>query len=408
MKLPGRRGKDESEEDNEDLARARRERARRARANLAAKSKGEKPEDEESKDEPKREKPEDKKPKDEKREDKKTKDRTPKAKTKPSKERSETKPKRRERKKRPQPVGKRTRSAEEDDEKDSKRPKSGEKSKRPKASKRRRSGSGGAKRAGAGALTALKQGASETRKRAGKAAPAVGRGASGLVVSAFALFFVGFAFVLNLLIAVYRFVAGPVRTALRTARRVLEAVSRQVTPVRVLALVVLGAAILLALSQFADYRNISIGNDAYADGIQTVAPAPVRETAETGSAHSYLMIPLAAISLILLGAALTGRWRLCRLIALIGVVAIGVGLIHDRPTGLDTGEQAVVYTGVKATLLGGFYAQLFSGLLLTLSSLLLGRELRLAGARRPARASNASRSRRKLLRRDSPVEGARA
>ncbi len=185
----------------------------------------------------------------------------------------------------------------------------------------------------------------------------------------------------------------------------IRAVSRQVTPVRVLALVVAAAAVLLALSQYADYRNISIGNDAYAEGVQTVAPPPVRETAETGSAHSYLMIPLAALSLVLLGAAMTGRWRLCRLIALAGLVAIAVGLIHDRPTGLDTGDLGLAYTGVKATLLGGFYAQLFSGLLLTLSSLLLGRELRLAGARRPARAS---RARRKLLRRSPRVEGARA
>ncbi|MEZ5061268.1 MAG: hypothetical protein R2700_07085 [Solirubrobacterales bacterium] len=259
-----------------------------------------------------------------------------------------------------------------------------------------------------GAGTALKRGAIETKGRIAKAAPKAGAGALNVLAAGFAIFFTALGFVLTGLIAVFRFLDGPVRAVLRAIRRAIDAVSRQVTPVRVLALVVAGAAILLALSQFAVYRNISIGNDAYAEGIQTVAPAPVAETADTGSAHSYLMVPLAAVALVLLGAALTGRWRLCRLIALAGLIAIAVGLIHDRSVGLDPGEEAIAYTGVEATLVGGFYAQLFSGLLLTLSSLLLGRELRLAGASRPARASRGSRVRRRSLRRDPRVEGARA
>ena len=45
---------------------------------------------------------------------------------------------------------------------------------------------------------------------------------------------------------------------------------RALTPVRVLAAVVAGAAVLLALSQFADYRGVSIGTDAYAE-VATVA-----------------------------------------------------------------------------------------------------------------------------------------
>lgn len=286
----------------------------------------------------------------------------------------------------------------------------GDGTKRRRSERRSRRGGGrrvgaNAKRAGKGALVALKRGATETWSRARRTLPKLGSAAFGLIVGAFAIFFTGLGYALRALIAVYLRVAPPVSAALRLARRALDATSRLLTPARALAVVVAVAALLLALSQFADYRNISIGNDAYAEGLQTVAPAPVRETATTGSAHSYMMVPLVAIALILLGAALTGRWRLCRLIALIGVVAIAVGLIHDRPTGLDIGDAGLAYTGVKATLLGGFYAQLFSGLLLALSALLLGRELKLAGAAHPARASRAWR---RLHRRDPRAEGARA
>ncbi len=162
-------------------------------------------------------------------------------------------------------------------------------------------------------------------------------------------------------------------------RRWTDAASRIATPTRVLALVVAGAAILLALSQYADYRSISIGNDAYS-GVQTVAPAPETARLPTGDAHSYVFVPIGIVCLLLLGGALTGRWRLCRLISLAGVAAIVVAIVVDRPAGLDTGDTALAFEGVKATLLGGFYAQIAAGVLLIGSSSLLGRELRLAGA----------------------------
>ena len=413
-------GDGESEEKREELARARRERARMARAELAAKATAERDEDAEDMGE--------RKPVQD-REEKRAKTRrrlSEAARAKADEKPREEKNPKKETKKEREREGDRERSTvagtgkkAADDESGKKRSAESKPSgagrergdrRKPVAGKKGKRGDRGAgvKRAGKGALVALKQGAVETGKRGKAAAPRVAAGAAGLLGGAFAIFFAGLAYALHGLIWVLHRVVPPVLAGLRLARRGLEALSRFATPTRVLALVVAGAAILLALSQFADYRSISIGNDAYADGIQTVAPAPVAETAETGSAHSYLMVPLAAVALIVLGAALTGRWRLCRLIALVGLAAIAIGLIHDRPTGLDTGDEALAYTGVEATLLGGFYAQLFSGLLLTLSSLLLGRELRLAGARQPARASRGSRVRRKLLRRNPRVEGARA
>ena len=123
-----------------------------------------------------------------------------------------------------------------------------------------------------------------------------------------------------------------------------DAASRIATPTRVLALVVAGAAVLLALSQYADYRSISIGNDAYS-GVQTVAPPPETGRLPTGDAHSYVFVPIAILCLLSLAGALTGRWRLCRLITIAGVAAIVVAVLVDRPAGLDTGDAAFAFDG---------------------------------------------------------------
>ena len=409
MKRPGRRGKPEDAErsESEELARARRERARRARGELAAKAKGDDTEGRKGaaaeavgEDDEKAADSRDEGTAKGKGAARKLDGEGPEAKGAEGSKRSK------DRKKSMKPKGRRRRiRGPVADESDGERPRRG--SRKPadgdQHARRKR-----AKRLRTGAVAALKQGATETRTRARKATPGVAKGALALLATVFGYFFAGLGILLGLLIAVYRFAAGPLRNALQLGHRGMRALSRAVTPVRVLALVVAGALVLLALSQFADYRTISIGNDAYSDGIQTVAPAPVRETADTGSAHSYLPLPLAGVSLLILALALRGRWRLCRLIALAGIAVIAVGLIHDRPTGLDPGEEAVAFTGVKATLVGGFYAQLFAGLLLTLSALLLGRELKLAHARGPARASRSSKARRRLQRRNQPVEGARA
>lgn len=223
--------------------------------------------------------------------------------------------------------------------------------------------------------------------------------------AAYAIFFEALGFGLNFLIAIALLLAGPVRAGLRWFDRVLRFASAAATPIRVTSLVVACAAVLLALSQFADYRSVSIGTDAYAE-VNTAAPAPERERAETGSAHSYAMVPVAVISLLLLFATVYGRRRrLSLLIAGCGVIAIAVSLLIDRPAGLDPGELELAFDGVTTTLLGGFYAQLFAGVLLTASSLILGRELRLAAATKPA-PSEPRLSRNRLLKRPPKPKGA--
>jgi hypothetical protein len=279
-----------------------------------------------------------------------------------------------------------------------------ERAARDRQSSRRRRARSSRRRAKAvaGSLaTALKRGAGETRRRVADAAPKAARGMLAALAAAFALFFALIGVVLTALIAAGLFVAGPIGAVLRALDRAARAASRRVTPVRTLTLVVAGASILLALSQYADYRVVSIGNDAYS-GVQTVAPAPETGRLEAGDPHSYAFVPVAIACLLLLAAAVTGgRWRLLRLVALAGAAAIAVALIVDRPAGLDPGDAAVSFESVRATLIGGFYAQIAAGVLLIGSSSLLARELRLAGARRAA-PDRAARARRPVERRRTP------
>ena len=145
-------------------------------------------------------------------------------------------------------------------------------------------------------------------------APKLGRRVLAALGAVFAIFFEVLGFALNALIAIGSRVAKPIAWVLVRLRRYVDAASRVVTPTRVLALVVAGAAVLLVLSQYADYRTIAIDNGAYLD-VQNVAPAPETARLPTGDAHSYVFVPIGIVCLLLLGGALTGRWRLCRLIA---------------------------------------------------------------------------------------------
>ena len=80
---------------------------------------------------------------------------------------------------------------------------------------------------------------------------------------------------------------------------------------------------------------------------------------------------------------------------MIGLAAVAVALLVDRPAGLDVGTLHRDFTGVEAKLLGGFWMQMFAGAGLALTSFLLAGELRreaAARAGRPRHARRASRS----------------
>jgi hypothetical protein len=194
--------------------------------------------------------------------------------------------------------------------------------------------------------------------------------------------------------------APPAKAIGKRVAALVQALSKRLTPVRGLLVAAIACAVLLALSQFADYRGISIGADVYDPGISSVAPAPEVERAEAGSAHSYLFVPVAVAAIaLLLVAARTRRWQLCRLVMLIGLAAVAVALLVDRPAGLDVGTLDRDFTGVEARLLGGFWMQMFAGAGLALTSFLLAGELRREAAARaghplPSQKSKPERSRR--------------
>ena len=184
--------------------------------------------------------------------------------------------------------------------------------------------------------------------------------------------------------------------------------SRLLTPVRGILVAAVGCALLLLLSQFADYRGVAIGLDDFDPSVASAAPTPELEREEMGSAHGYAMVPVALVAIAILAAAVrSGRWQLCRLVALIGAAVIAVSFLIDRPIGLDEGTLARDFAAAEAQLLGGFWAQLFAGVGLLATALLLGREIRgrrpKAGERREIDRTAAGVSRTRAQRRLNPA-----
>jgi hypothetical protein len=170
------------------------------------------------------------------------------------------------------------------------------------------------------------------------------------------------------------------------ARRTLGWAQVHVTPARAAMAVAAAAAVALAASQFVDYRGISVGTPAYA-GVESVAPAPEVGREHTGTAHAWVMLPIAAAALAVIVVAARGRWRTARLLIPLGLIVIAVSILVDWPKGLDEGSAATSYEGAKAALLEGFWAQLAAGAVLLVSGPLLAAHLRPhTAATRSARA----------------------
>lgn len=241
---------------------------------------------------------------------------------------------------------------------------------------------------------AFRSGGREARGRLAGARPGLAAAVLGALATFYAILFELLGGLVRLLYVGATALAGPLGKAGRATDRAARSASVLLTPTRALLGVAIGCAALLAAAQFADYRGVAVGTLDYA-GVESVAPAPEVAREETGSAHSYLLAPAAALAaLILVFAAASRRWQLCRLAALVGVAAIAVAIFVDRPAGLDEGPVAQQFAGAEAKLLGGFYMQLFAGLGLAVTSLLLGGELRRAGARAAARIPLSPRRRR--------------
>jgi hypothetical protein len=206
--------------------------------------------------------------------------------------------------------------------------------------------------------------------------------------------------------ALGRLVAWPLRLAAlveRAAKRLLaggaalgrsalEIAERHATPERVLVLVTGGAAGCLVVSQFVAYRGVEVGQPQYSE-VSTIAPPPQTDRIDAGAAHAYVLIPLAAIAVVIAVAALlSGRWRLGRLVSLVGLIGIAISLAIDLPKGLDAGTAGLAFAGAKATMTEGFYVQLATSVVLVLCGWVLSVNLRQrAGA--PARNRRTRRSR---------------
>lgn len=154
--------------------------------------------------------------------------------------------------------------------------------------------------------------------------------------------------------------------------RQLDALSEIVRPEYAVAAVAAASCALLGLSQFVHFTALEVDSPGYSGEIGRVAPAPLAAPEDAGSAHAYILIPVAIVALLLIAATLAGRWRLGRLVALCGVIGIVVTLAIDLPKGLDAGRAGLAYASSTARLGEGFYAQLAASASLALSGALLG------------------------------------
>jgi MFS family permease len=128
--------------------------------------------------------------------------------------------------------------------------------------------------------------------------------------------------------------------------------------------------LVLAVSQFLDFRAIEIGSGYSA--VQEIARAPRIEVQTPMDAHSILLLAAAALAAGCLAALVLGRRRIFATgLSLVGIATIAVTMLVDLPRGLDTEEAAIAFTGVAAVLLTGFWLQLAAGVVLTATGLLL-------------------------------------
>ncbi len=182
----------------------------------------------------------------------------------------------------------------------------------------------------------------------------------------------------------------PLERVVRALRAPARFGERVATPARGLAVVALAASITLAASQFTDYRAVEIGAPSYT-GVESVAPAPDTEQRSPRSAHGLTVLAIAIAAFCVTALAVGGRWRLARLLIVLGAAVVAISLLVDAPEGLREGLAATLYEGAKATLLGGFWVQLASGVDARRQPAPCSRSTCEAGRRRARRARPARR-----------------
>jgi hypothetical protein len=151
------------------------------------------------------------------------------------------------------------------------------------------------------------------------------------------------------------------RAAGRIAVRAATATAGVLTPRRGIGLVIGVAGALLIVSQFLDYHAVQIGGPGY-EHLPAVAKVPTVDVKTAGEAHSWVLVPVGAIT-VLLGLAMilrggrVGRWAALGAIVA-GAASLAVILLVDLPAGLDVGTQSSRFAGASAVLEKGFAAEL--------------------------------------------------
>lgn len=176
---------------------------------------------------------------------------------------------------------------------------------------------------------------------------------------------------------------------------VVEATRRHVTPRSTVAFVGVAAAVGLGVSQFFDYHGVAVDAPDYAGEIGKVAPVPMTDLKTAGSAHLWLLLPVAALAAILMVAAYRGRTRLAGGVAICGLVGLAIALAVDLPQGLEVGRPGLAFTGTEARLLEGFWAEVACSAVLILCGGLLAHYSRgVTGERRRRRGRSGGTTRR--------------
>jgi hypothetical protein len=168
---------------------------------------------------------------------------------------------------------------------------------------------------------------------------------------------------------------------------------RNVTPHSTVAFVGIAAAIGLGISQFFDYHGVAVDAPEYAGEVGAVANVPIVGAETAGSAHLWVLIPVAAAAVVLIIGAYRGNTRLAGAVALCGLLGLAVALAIDLPQGLDAGRPGLAFSGSEAVLLQGFWAEVACSAVLMLCGGLLAHYSRGVAASRRGRSRRAARRR---------------
>jgi hypothetical protein len=184
---------------------------------------------------------------------------------------------------------------------------------------------------------------------------------------------------------------------LRWARDRARVAASLLSPVTAVGVVIFAAAVLLAVSQFGDYRGEAIGAYQQPGAAPVGVDPPMTDLMTPIDVHSVALLTVAAAAVLVLAVATVGRrWRLGRAIALLGAVGVGVVLVVDLPRGLEAAREVVPYTDTNSTLLGRFWVELAASTALLLCGLLLSAYMRPGVEARERRRAERERERARL------------